>query len=108
METLRQVIRDYKFWLMVSLLLSLSLIGMAILGEDGFLRVQALEQELQAVQARVQALREENTLLRQEVYALKHDPYFIEKLAREELGLVRPGEIVFQFVDTPREGRERP
>lgn len=108
METLRQVIRDYKFWLMVSLLLSLGLIGMAILGKDGFLQVQALEQELRAIQARIQALQEENDLLRQEVYALKYDPYFIEKLAREELGLVRPGEIVFQFVDTSRQEKERP
>jgi cell division protein FtsB len=33
------------------------------------------------------------------VQRLRSDLGYIEKIAREELGLVRPGEIVFEFVD---------
>lgn len=32
---------------------------------------------------------------------LKSDPRFAEKIAREELGLAKPGETVFKFVDDP-------
>ena len=36
---------------------------------------------------------------------LRHDPAFIEKLAREEFGYVRPGETVLKF---PSAGRGAP
>jgi cell division protein FtsB len=35
--------------------------------------------------------------LRQRVLRLRHDDAYLEKLAREELNLVRPGEIVYRF-----------
>jgi len=37
--------------------------------------------------------------LRLQVTGLRSDPYQIEKLAREDLGLVRPDEIIFEIVD---------
>ena len=37
--------------------------------------------------------------LRREVAALENDPRAIEKAARQELGLARPGEKVFVFSD---------
>ena len=43
------------------------------------------------------ALRERNQRLASAIDSLRHDPYRIEALAREELGLCRPGEITFLF-----------
>ena len=40
-------------------------------------------------------LKRENARLRDEARRLREDPTAIESLAREELGLVRPGEVVF-------------
>ena len=34
---------------------------------------------------------------------LDNDPYFVEKMARERLGMVREGEIVYRYEDEPKE-----
>lgn len=40
---------------------------------------------------------------------LMNDPRFAERIAREELGLAKPGETVFKFMDdAPTNGRTRP
>jgi cell division protein FtsB len=39
--------------------------------------------------------------LRDKQERLLNDPRFVEKIAREELGLARPGETVFKFSDDP-------
>jgi cell division protein FtsB len=44
-------------------------------------------------------LKRENARLRDEARRLREDPTAIESLAREELGLVRPGEVVFILKD---------
>jgi cell division protein FtsB len=46
-------------------------------------------------------LRDEETLkhLREKQQRLLSDPRFVEKIAREELGLAKPGETVFKFED---------
>ncbi len=45
-------------------------------------------------------LQKENETLRERVYRLRHDDLYLEKTAREELGLVRPGEIVYRFASS--------
>ena len=77
------------------LLLSL----LAIAGERGFFEVYQFSRHLQHVESRIQALEVENERLREQVTGLRSDPYQIEKLAREDLGLVRPDEIIFEIVD---------
>lgn len=37
--------------------------------------------------------------LKQQQERLQSDPEFVEKIAREELGLARPGETVYKFAD---------
>ena len=77
--------------------LLLSLLAMA--GERGFFEVYQFNRHLQHVESRIQALEVENERLRMQVTKLRSDPYQIEKLAREDLGLVRPDEIIFEIVD---------
>jgi cell division protein FtsB len=77
------------------LLLSL----LAVAGDRGFLEVYQFSRHLRHVENRIQALEEENERLRMQVTGLRSDPYQIEKLAREDLGLVRPDEIIFEIVD---------
>ena len=45
----------------------------------------------------INRLEDENRRLKKEAGALKSDPEHIEKLARERLGLVKEGEIVYQY-----------
>ena len=59
--------------------------------------------DLQRVEARrADELRLEEEMLahlRRQQERLRTDPRFVEKLAREEIGLSKPGELVFKFVD---------
>jgi hypothetical protein len=75
----------------------LSLLAMA--GEGGFLEVYQFTRHLQHVESQIQTLEVENERLRTQVTGLRSDPYQIEKLARQDLGLVRPDEIIFEIVD---------
>jgi cell division protein FtsB len=77
--------------------LLLSLLAMA--GERGFFEVYQFNRHLQHVESRIQALEVENERMRLQLTGLQSDPYQIEKLAREDLGLVRPDEIIFEIVD---------
>jgi cell division protein FtsB len=82
------------------LLLSL----LAIAGERGFLEVYHFSRHLQDVESRIRALQEENKRLQKRVTGLGSDLYQVEKLAREDLGLARPDEIIFEIVDGDAQG----
>jgi cell division protein FtsB len=49
------------------------------------------------------ALREEIGRMQAEIHALKHDPREVARIAREDLNLVRAGEVVFE-VQRPNQG----
>ncbi len=82
----------------VKLALGLVLIALLIsslFGDRGVFHVLAQKQRAEAVEREVAELRQENARLAQEIDALRSDPRTVERLAREELGLVAPGETVF-------------
>ena len=61
--------------------------------------IQGMRQRSAAGRLRVElrTLEEATAALAAEVKALGADPFRIEAIAREELGLARPGEIIFLF-----------
>ncbi len=69
-------------------------------------RLYRLSREIAELEYQRAALLEENRRLREEVRRL-YDPAYIERVAREELGLVRPGELAVVLVPrpTPTPGR---
>ena len=73
--------------------------------EDGVMHVFRERSRLQEISHSVNALREENNQLRAEIKALRESPRAIEKLAREDLGLSKEGEIVFILESEPAEER---
>jgi cell division protein FtsB len=77
------------------LLLSL----LAVAGERGFLEVYKFGRHLKHVESRIRALEAENEHLRRQVTGLRNDPAQVEKLAREDLGLALPDEIIFEIAD---------
>jgi cell division protein FtsL len=68
-----------------------------VFGTHGFLAMRRKQQEIQKVGAQLQRLNKENSLLEQDVQDLKTDPQTIRKIAREELGLAQPGEIIIKL-----------
>ena len=49
------------------------------------------------MQQEINQLDEENRQLQESVQSLKSDPAAIERIAREEMGLARPGEYIFKI-----------
>lgn len=73
----------------------------ALFGEQGLLRVRQLEGERSNLERRIALLEEETGALRDEVHRFKKEPFAYESLARERLGLVMPGEVVYDFRTDP-------
>lgn len=69
----------------------------AVLGDNGLVRLRELERAQAALEQRAFALQQANEQLREHVRRLESDDVLLEKLARERLGLVRPGEIVYRL-----------
>jgi cell division protein FtsB len=77
----------------------------ALFGEHGFLDVKRSRAELESLQQEVDEQLAEVLALKSEVKRLKNDPNSIERIAREELGLARRGEIQLLLPRTvPPEG----
>jgi cell division protein FtsB len=72
-----------------------------ILGPHGFLAMRRTQQEMDRLRSDVQRLNRENTEMTDEAKSLKTDPQAIERIAREEMGLARPGELIFKLPPPP-------
>jgi len=96
-----------KVLFVLCLALALGLVAFSLLGPGGGARTE-LFGELERMQLENARLREENTRLTLEVDALKNRPDYLEKVARDELGLVKPDELIFQLQPAPDAGAEDP
>jgi cell division protein FtsB len=77
----------------------------ALVGDRGLVeRLRARRQYAQAAAA-VDAIRRQNASLRERIQRLKDDPAAIESIAREELGFIRPGELLFILRDAQKPAR---
>jgi len=68
-----------------------------VLQPEGLPRLRGLQKELDQVDKENDELKREVTRLRVEVQQLRDDPAAVERIARDELGMVRKSEVVFQF-----------
>ncbi len=74
-----------------------------VFGTHGFLAMHRKQQDLQKIKTEIERLNTENSVLEGEVKDLKTDPQTIEKIAREELGQARPGEVIIKLPAAPNE-----
>lgn len=72
-----------------------------VLGPHGFLAMRRTQKEMEQLRADIQRLNQENDELGGQVKSLKTDPKSIERIAREEMGLARPGEMIFKLPPPP-------
>jgi cell division protein FtsB len=74
-------------------------------GNNGILHLLRLQKELARIKEANAKMEEENRSLREEVRRLRFEKRYIEEIARKELGMVKEGEIIYQF-DLPRDKKE--
>ncbi len=65
------------------------------------------DSEHRRLEREIDQLQRENRRMRSEARRLREDPAAIEAIARRELGLIRPGEVVFLLTDEPPTRRLR-
>lgn len=75
----------------------LALLVHDVFGAHGFLAMRHTRNEIEKVQKEIDRLNKENRQLADEVKALKTDPRYIEKIAREDLGLAKDGEVIIKI-----------
>lgn len=73
--------------------------GHLALDPEGLSKTLRLREDCESLERSNDELRAETERLRREVMALADDPAELERAAREELGLIRPGEVVFRLED---------
>lgn len=83
------------------LTVALIAVPVLVLEPQGMPRMRALEKELAGVQAENAELRRDVARLRTDVKDLRENPTAVERIAREQLGLIRKSEVVFQFDKKP-------
>jgi cell division protein FtsB len=79
------------------LVLAMVAVPWLIFSPSGLGRLNRLRAEQDDVAEEISRLSDEIRSLRAEVARLRDDPRAIERAARDELGLVRQTEVVFQF-----------
>ena len=74
----------------------------AIAGEKGLLALLQARREYAALERSLDRARTENGDLREQARRLREDPSAVEDQARRQLGLIKPGEIVFFIKDVDK------
>ena len=85
---------------MLLVFVTLVLVINALVGERGLMETLRARRQHQELVTGIERLRAENARLREEARRLRSDPSAIEALARQELGLIKPGEMLFIIKDT--------
>ena len=81
-------------WLLIIIVVML---GYAVFGSRGVLRILQAERQQQQLEAELLGLQQEKQLLREEIERLNNDKEYWEQLARKKLGMVREGELIYHL-----------
>lgn len=90
---------------------ALSILGLAMLllaihdvfGSHGLLAMRQAQSQIRELRGEIDRLHHENGDLTKQVQSLRSDPKAVERIAREEMGLARPGEMIFKIPDQPKD-----
>lgn len=69
----------------------------------GYAKMQELRQKNKDLEDNIKKLQAENLKFSQERERLENDPEYLERVAREKLGIVKKGEIVYKIINPEQE-----
>ncbi len=76
-------------------------------GKTNIFKYIEKEQVKRNLQEEISQIKKENQKIREEISFLKKDRFFIEKKAREDLGLVKEGDEIYIIVQDKKPSREK-
>jgi len=68
-----------------------------IYGNNGLADLMRIREEKRQLVEKNEAIRQENVSLYREIDRMNHDPDYIEEVARKELGVISPEEIIIRM-----------
>jgi cell division protein FtsB len=80
----------------IALYLLAFLAAFCIIFLPGYSELHKLKGENEQLQKRIRLLEEHNDKLKEELVMMKEDPEYLEKKAREKLGIVKKGEVIYK------------
>ena len=73
-----------------------------IASEQGILRILSFRNRIEEAEGEIKRLETVQDSLKRELNGLENNLELVEKHAREELGMVKPGEVVYKLVPAPK------
>ncbi len=77
-----------------------------IFGEMGIVKYYRMKSQHDSIVREIEKLKLDNVRLVKEVRSLRTDPSYLEKVARDKLGLARKGELVYYYDETNSKSEE--
>jgi cell division protein FtsB len=81
----------------LTLLIILYIAFQVIFGDMGLIRYFQLRETKARLETQVREIEQDNEKLRAQLKSIKEDPFIKEKHAREDYGLAKPDELIFQY-----------
>lgn len=95
---MRKEEKKYRFLLITGIVMLSVLVSVAFFGKKGAIQLKDIRQKKMVLQAEIDKLGAENQKLKEKIHAFRSDKKEVEELARKELGLVKKGEVVYEFI----------
>ncbi|MDY6903958.1 MAG: septum formation initiator family protein [Thermodesulfobacteriota bacterium] len=89
----------HKIGMTVALIGLIGLVGLILYGSNGYFDYVRFKQKKERLVQKNQGTEVENQHLSRKIKRLRDDPVYIEHVAREELGMVAPDEVIYKFRD---------
>lgn len=98
----------YRNLMFVLALLLMAMSVHELFGDHGYLAMRRERAQYDQLQQQIEKLQKENKDLDDRVKALQTDPKAIERIAREQMRMTRPGEKVYTVPEKPSESAPPP
>ncbi len=91
-------VRKRRLILVTFVILSFIYLSISLIfGDMGLLKYIEMNKTRKNLEKELAEIGRQNEQIRTQIKLLKEDPFYKEKLAREEFGLARPDEYIFQY-----------
>lgn len=94
MISIRSIFHSKIIWVIILLLI----LYIVFLFSDKYARTLQIKEDIKRLESEIEELKMKNNNLSEEVESLKSDKS-VEKIAREELGLTKPDEILIKGIE---------
>ena len=99
-------LRNKKVWKKILIVGIIFSVFAFLFGNKNFRAFIALKKDIKRIEKKTEDLKKENEKLKDELKEAKENPQYIENLARKELGMIKPGETIYKFIQSEKNQRK--